>query len=149
MTGGNGNGERIGSIVGLGRLGKVEDFRNHVNNLLFVGTAVTRDGLFDLVGSNFDKVKIVAGGGKQDNSARLRNRDCRRRILAEKEFLDGYNVGVEVVNERVEFGKDFKQTVLHKSLRACGDNAVVNRFQFPAQIFNKAKAANGSTWVNA
>ena len=126
MTGGNGNGERVGGIIGLGRLGKVEDFRNHVNNLLLVGSAVARDGLFNLVGRNFDKVKIMLSGGKQDDSARLRNRDSRRGILSEKKILGGYCVGFEVADKGVEFGKDFKQTVLHESLRTCGNDAVIN-----------------------
>ena len=149
MTGGNGNGERVGGIIGLGRLGKVENFRNHINHLLFIGTAVARDRLFNLVWRNFDKIQIMLSGGKQDDAASLRNSDSRRGILPEKKILDGYCVGIEIVDKSVELGKDFKQSVLHESLRTCGNDAVIDRAQLSAQIFNETKAANGSTRVNA
>ena len=148
MTGGNGNGERVGGIIGLGRLGKVENFRNHINDLLLIGSAVARDRLFNFVWRNFDKIKIMTGGGKQDNAASLRNSYSRRGILPEKEFLDGYYIGFEVADKGVEMGKDFKQAVLHKSMRTGGNDAVIDRAQLPAQIFNETKAANGSTGVN-
>ena len=149
MTGGNGNGERVGGIIGLGRLGKVENFRNHINDLLLIGSAVARDRLFNFVWRNFDKIKIMTGGGKQDDAASLRNSYSRRGILPEEEILDGYCVGIEIVDKGVEFGKDFKQAVLHKSMGACSNDAVIDRAQLSAQIFNETKAANGSTRVNA
>ena len=126
MAGGNGNSEGVGGVVGTWRFGKAENFGNHINDLLFVGSAVARDGLLNLIWSNFDKVEIVLSGGKQDYSARLRDSDSRCRIFSKKKFLDGYNVGVESFNERVEFVMDFQQTILHESLRAGSYDAVVN-----------------------
>ena len=70
-------------------------------------------------------------------------------IFESYRILDGYYVGFEVADKRVELGMDFKQAVLHESLRTCGNDAVIDRAQLSAQIFNETKAANGSTRVNA
>lgn len=87
------NGHTVCCIVWPGRLGEIERTLHHGLDLVFVGTAVAGDGLFDFSRGIFGERQFVLGDGQEDRTARLTYADSRCNIAAKKEFFYGHFIG--------------------------------------------------------
>ncbi len=145
----DGDGQGVGRVVGLRRLGQIEDLRDHVDDLLLVGLAVARDVLLDLHRRALDEPEAVLGRRQEHDAARLADGDGRRDVAVEEELLDAHDVGLVLLDQRIELVVDLHEAVLHLHLRRGEDGAVRARDQPAAARLDEAEAADGRARVNS
>ena len=96
------NGYTIGRIVRPRGLGKIECTLHHGLDLVFVGTAVAGDGLFNFCWGVFGKGQFVLGNGQEDRTARLTDADRCCDIATKKEFFYGHFIGRKFFKNALE-----------------------------------------------
>ena len=69
----DGDGEGVGSVVGLGDGGEIKMEFDHSLDLRLVGLAVAADGLFDLVRGVFVDGEVVLFGDQETDAASFGN----------------------------------------------------------------------------
>ena len=79
--------ERIGGIVGLRNLIKIEDYPRHLLHLLLFGASVTDDALLDLQGRILKNRDTVLLRGEDKNSPRLADIDNRFGVVIIEEVV--------------------------------------------------------------
>lgn len=121
---------------------------NHESDLVLVGAAVACDRKFDFIGSEFEDREVMSGGGEEYNATGMSDGEGGGGVPAEKKFLNAQDVGVERINEAVEFGVDFKQAVREGGFGGGRNNAEMKWRDLSVMSLDKSKAANGRTGVD-
>jgi hypothetical protein len=88
----DGNGQGVGSIIGMRNGRQAKNQPDHLLNLRFVGFPIAHHGLFDLGRGVFRNRDISLRRGQEDRSPGLSNRHCGRHVLSEKERLNSNRV---------------------------------------------------------
>ena len=86
--------ERIGGIVGLRNLIKIEDYPRHLLHLLLFGASVTDDALRDLQGRILKNRDTVLLRGEDRNSPRLADIDNRFGVVIIEKLLYRHRFGL-------------------------------------------------------
>ena len=141
----DGDGEGVGSIVGLGDGGEIKMEFDHSLDLRLVGLAVAADGLFDLVRGVFVDGEVVLFGNQETDAAGLGDRDAGGDVLLEEEFFNCHDVGVVCVNDFVERVINIFQAVGEWCVGRGGDDAVVKGLT----TADDTEAADAGAGVNA
>lgn len=89
----DGDCQRVGGVVGLGDLVQLQEDARHLLHLSLVRGAVSRHGLFDLVGRVLEDLQSRLLEGEQRHAARLSHRDGGRDVALEEQFLHGGSIG--------------------------------------------------------
>ena len=129
-------------------LWEIKKLGNHEDDLMFIGVPVAGDGEFDFVGSNFNDVEVKLSSAKQEDASCMSDGNGGGSVLAEKKFFNPHDLGLKGINEGVEFGVNFKQTVLEGSLGRSGNDAEMFGGEAVIEGFDESEAANGSAGVD-
>ena len=89
----DGDGEGVGGVGGLRRLGEAEEAGDHELDLLLLRQAVADDAGLDAEGGVFGYGKAGRGGGKEGNTPNLAQFEGGLGIDAVEDFLDGNGIG--------------------------------------------------------
>ena len=134
------NRERIGGVVGAGRLFEAEQPDDHRLNLLLVRAAVARDRLLYLHRRVLEPGQLALGGGELNHADRPTDGEPVRDIFIEKQLLHRHGVGCVLVQERVHIVVDRKQPLAHRRLGAREQHPDVDWVQLSPLRANHAKA---------
>lgn len=92
-----GNGQRVGCIIGARNGLEVQQRTGHFHNLFLLSAAVTDNRLLDLQRGIFINSHILLGTGQQNDAACMTNLNACGDIGIEKQLLDGHGIGLEGV----------------------------------------------------
>ena len=148
MSGADCDGKGVGDIIRLGRLVKVEELSNHIDDLLLNGTAITGDGLLNLLRRALQNINAILGGSQQDDTTRLADWNRSSDVAAEVQLFNAYEVGLVLLNERVDLIVNLFKAVLHTCLSIGRDGTILQRTQKPAGIINQPIAADRGARIN-
>lgn len=144
-----GCGQGVGGVVGRGDLGQSQQVSHHSLDLIFAGTALAADGFFYLQGGVFGHFHARAGGGQNEDSARLGHDDGGLDVGGEEEFFDGDGVGPEFGDQGgdgvVDLVEPLRQGIGGGGVK--GPPAHVARASFG--VHNQTPADGGETGVES
>lgn len=141
----DGYGEGVGGVIGLRDGGEFEVDADHLLHLGLVGHAVAADGILDLVRAVFEDGEAALLGDEEADAAGFGDGDAGGDVLLEKEFLDGHDVGVVLVDDFVKGVVDVLEAVGERSVRGRSNHAIVKC----GLAFDDAKTTDTSTGVDA
>ena len=141
----DGNGERIGSIIGLRNGLQTEVKPDHFLHLFFMGVTIAGDGHFDLVWRIFKNRELILFSDEQADATSFGDRDAGGDVLFEEEFLDCHHGRVILVDNLVERVINILESVGLGGVGWCGNDTIVNCLA----TFDDAKAADASAGVDA
>jgi len=107
---GDGDGERVGRVGALDLHARKQAL-DHKVDLRFLRRAGADDGFLDEARGIFADGEPGAGGGHQDDTARLGELERRLRVLVEEYFLGGCAVGVVIGEDGVELRGEVGQAL--------------------------------------
>lgn len=142
---GDGGGEGVGGVVGLGDVVEVEVEPNHLLHLVFVGGTVAGDSFFDFVGGVFMDGEVVLATDENDDTAGFGDGDAGGDIFAKKQLFDGDDIGLVGFDNFVKGFVHIEESVWQRRVGRSGDDAVVD---WVVAIFDDAEATDASSRIN-
>src|SRR5919108_1030466 len=110
----DGNGERVGGVVGRRRRLKPEQRGHHPLYLLLACGSRAADCELDLLGGVSEARHVARARGGEHGSACLADRERRPNVAAEVDVLDRDRVGAVLAQELVELRGDRRQAPLER-----------------------------------
>ncbi len=145
----DGDGQCVGGIVGMRRLGEVQDAGDHVDHLMLVGAPVAHDGLLDLIRGVFGQRQSLFLGGHEDDAPRLGYPNARGDILGEEQLLHRHDRGVVLVDDGRQSPVDRSKACRGLGSRRCVDRTVGQGAKAVVFVFDDPPAHNGQSGVDA
>ena len=93
--------QRVRGVVGTGNVFQFQKGSHHLLNLFFIGAAVSRQRLLDLHGRVFVQSAALFDASQKGHAARMGDRDARRDIFREKQFLQSDFFGRKTVDDLI------------------------------------------------
>lgn len=149
MREGNGHGEGVGGIVGLGDDWQAQKGADHFLHLGFLGAAVAGDGLLDLHGGEFGNAEAGLGEREQDDATGLADGDGGGDVGGEVKQLDAGMLGTGFGDDLRKLGMQGDQALGHVLTGGGGDDAGINEAVLTAVVIDNAKAGGGGSGVDA
>jgi hypothetical protein len=145
----DGDGERVGGVVGPRRRGQGEQRLDHPGHLALVGPAAPAHRSLDLLRGVIDALDALLAGGEQDDAARLADRGGRPDVLTEIQCFESDGVRAmlfdEVAQPRVQGG----QPALGRQAGGGGDDPAVGGHEPMATPNDDSEAAVGQAGIDA
>ena len=116
-----GDGYRVGGIVGLGDGTEVEDAFCHIHHLMFGGIAVAYHGLLDLHGFVFKDRDARLLDSQQDHAPGLGYLDAGGHVVAEEQLFDGHRLWLCQLHKLRHIVVDFAQAPEKVRVRGRGN----------------------------
>ena len=141
--------ERVGGVVGRGRLGQAQQGPDHPLHLALAGAAGAADRHLDRLRGVGEAVDPVLGGGQHRHPARLADGHRRAHVLAEVDLLDRHRLRLVPGDQLAQRAVDPLQAPLHRLIRRGLDHAAVEGNHVVALYADDAEAEICGTRVDA
>ncbi len=145
----DGDGERVGRVVGTRLLGQAEQRLDHARHLVLRRAAAAAHRALDLLGGVAGTADGLLAGGEHRHAAGLPDRERGPHVLAEVELLERHRVGLVLAQQILERAVDLGQAPLVRCPGARLDDAAVERDQPAVAARDDAVARVGETRVYA
>jgi hypothetical protein len=145
----DGDGERVGGVVGPRRLGQREQRLDHPGHLALVGAPVPAHRSLDLLRGVVDAVDALLAGGEQDDAPRLADRERRPDVLTEIQCFEGDGVGPVLLDELAQTRVDGGQPARGGQPGGGGDDPAVGGHEPMATPNDDSEAAVGKAGIDA
>ena len=144
-----GDGHRIGGVVGLGDGRQLQDALGHVHDLVLFRLAVAHHRLLHLGGSVLEDLHPQLGSGGQDDPSGLGHPDARGDVGVEEELLNGHGIGLEGLDEGLHVLLDLEQTHGHGDPGRGVDGPAADELSLAPVGLQDAEAHDGIARVDA
>ncbi|MNY35116.1 hypothetical protein D3C86_1695010 [compost metagenome] len=124
---GEGEGERVGRVVGPGDALEPEHVPDHLLDFGLLGAAVPRDGQLDLHGGVLGDAAAGLLAGEQDHPAGLGHADDGGDVAEGEELLDDHHARPVRGDQLRDVVVDDAQALGHGQLAAGGDDAACDQ----------------------
>jgi len=145
----DGNGQRIGSIIGTRDRLEAEQGAGHLHDLHFLGAAIADYRLLDLQRGILVDGHILLGTGQQNDPSCMTHLDAGGDIGIEKKLLDGHRVGLEGFQQGMHILIDLHKPLGKGDTGCRGDGAVAHISHLAPIVFDHAVADRAVAGVNA
>ncbi len=128
-----GDGQRIGGIIGARNGLEAQQCTGHLHNLHLLGAAIADHRLLDLQRCILINRDILLGAGQQDHAAGMAHLNAGGDIGIEKQLLNSYSIGLKGLQQGIHILIDLRQP-LRKGRTGRGCNGTMAKILIFAPV---------------
>ena len=143
-----GRRQRIGSMVGLGRLVKRKQMANHVLHLILLGRSLSHHGELYLARGVLAHGKAALGAGHERRPAGLARGEGGRDVLPEPDRLDADAFRTKALDHRADLVVNLHETLGQRLRCRCGHAAVGHARKMRPALLDDPPARMGEPGID-
>ena len=149
MSVADGDGQRVGGVIGLRHGPQVQQTAGHFHHLLLFRFAVAHHRRFDLQRGVAEHRHPLLLRRQQQHPAGFRHGDGGGAVGGEKELLHRHGVGAVLLQQHPHIVVQLAQACLQRQLGRGGDGAVLHQRKPNVIVIHQAHAHNGIAGIDA